>query len=154
MLELNVQLGVTLFNRPLNLYPFWPPFITILNKKKTTTIQVTYIYIIQNRKKDLSKFGVHFNSIIHKTIYGVCSIIFKKINLRCSDEKKSNLFRSNNVNLCTFCYYNNLFQGEYFQPYEISQENFSTILPNSDFNILLYFSVVGILGIRRNRGDN
>ena len=100
----------------------------ILNKKNATKIQVTYIYIIQNRKKDLSKFGVHFN-YIHKTIYGACSIIFKRINLRCSDEKRSNLFRSNNVNLCTFCYYSNLFHGEHFRPYEISQDKFFNHTP-------------------------
>jgi hypothetical protein len=29
--------------------------------------------------------------------------------------------------------------------------NFSTMLPNSDFKILLYLSLVGIVGIHRNR---
>ena len=32
--------------------------------------------------------------------------------------------------------------------------NFSTILPNPDFKILLYLSIVGIVGIHRNRGGN
>ena len=36
-----------------------------------------YIYIIQNRMKDFSKFSLHVNNI-HKMIYGACSNIFKK----------------------------------------------------------------------------
>jgi hypothetical protein len=46
------------------------------------------------------------------------------------------------------------FMENIFDLMKLAMINFSTILPNSDFNILLYFSVVGILGIRRNRGDN
>jgi hypothetical protein len=46
------------------------------------------------------------------------------------------------------------FMENIFDLMKLARINFSTILPNSDFNILLYFSVVGILGIRRNRGDN
>ena len=46
------------------------------------------------------------------------------------------------------------FMENIFDLMKLARINFSTILPNSDFSILLYFSVVGILGIRRNRGDN
>ena len=31
--------------------------------------------------------------------------------------------------------------------------NFSTMLPNPDFKILLYLSLVGIVGIHRSRGE-
>ena len=46
------------------------------------------------------------------------------------------------------------FMENIFDLMKLAGINFSTILPNSDFNILLYFSVVGIINIRRNRGDN
>ena len=46
------------------------------------------------------------------------------------------------------------FMENIFKLMKIAGINFSTILPNSDFKILLYLSVLGILGIRRNRGDN
>ena len=46
------------------------------------------------------------------------------------------------------------FMENIFNLIKIAGINFSTILPNSDFKILLYLSVLGILGIRRNRGDN
>jgi len=46
------------------------------------------------------------------------------------------------------------FMENIFNLIKIAGINFSTILPNSDFKILLYLGVFGILGIRRNRGDN
>ena len=47
------------------------------------------------------------------------------------------------------------FMENIFNLIELARINISTILINSDYKtFLLYFSVVGILGIRRNRGDN
>jgi hypothetical protein len=46
------------------------------------------------------------------------------------------------------------FMENIFNLMKLAGINFSTILPNSDFEILLYLSVVGIVGIHRNREDN
>ncbi len=47
------------------------------------------------------------------------------------------------------------FMENIFNLIELARINISTILINSDYKIfLLYFSVVGIIGIRRNRGGN
>ena len=46
------------------------------------------------------------------------------------------------------------FLGDIFTLMKLVGINFSTILPNPDFEILLYLSVVGIVGIHRNRGGN
>ena len=46
------------------------------------------------------------------------------------------------------------FMADIFTLMKLAGINFSTILPNPDFKILLYLSVVGIVGIHRNRGDN
>ena len=51
----------------------------------------------------------------------------------------------------------NYFMEDIFTLMKLVGINFSTILPNPDFEILLYLSlvgIVGIVGIRRNRGDN
>ena len=47
------------------------------------------------------------------------------------------------------------FMENIFNLIELSRINISNILLNSDYKIfLLYFSVVGIINIRRNRGGN
>ena len=47
------------------------------------------------------------------------------------------------------------FMENIFNLIELARINISTILINSDYKIfLLYFSVVGIFNIRRNRGGN
>jgi len=47
------------------------------------------------------------------------------------------------------------FMENIFNLIELARINISTILINSDYKtFLLYFSVVGIIGIRRNRGGN
>lgn len=43
------------------------------------------------------------------------------------------------------------FIEDIFKLMKFTEINFSTILPNSDFTILLYLSVVGIVGIPRKR---
>ena len=47
------------------------------------------------------------------------------------------------------------FMENIFNLFELARINISTILINSDYKIfLLYFSVVGLINIRRNRGGN
>ena len=47
------------------------------------------------------------------------------------------------------------FMENFFNLIELARINISTILINSGYKIfLLYFSVVGLIGIRRNRGGN
>jgi len=44
------------------------------------------------------------------------------------------------------------FMEDIFNLMKLARIHFSTIFLNSDFKILLYLSVVGIVGIHRNRG--
>jgi len=46
------------------------------------------------------------------------------------------------------------FMENIFNLLKLDGINFSTILPSPDFEILLYLSLVGIVGIHRNRGNN
>ena len=46
------------------------------------------------------------------------------------------------------------FMENIFNLLKLDGINFSTILPSPDFEILLYLSLVGIVGIHRNRGKN
>ena len=46
------------------------------------------------------------------------------------------------------------FMADIFNLMKLAGINFSTILSNPDFAILLCLSLVGIVNIRRNRGDN
>lgn len=46
------------------------------------------------------------------------------------------------------------FMADIFNLMKLAGINFSTILSNPDFAILLCLSIVGIVNIRRNRDDN
>jgi hypothetical protein len=48
----------------------------------------------------------------------------------------------------------NYFMGDFFNLMKLAGINISTILSNPDFKILLCLSLVGIVCIRRNKGDN
>ena len=48
----------------------------------------------------------------------------------------------------------NYFMEDFFNLMKLAEIKISTILPNPDFEILLCLSLVGIVCIHRNKGDN
>jgi flagellar biosynthesis protein FlhB len=105
-----------------------------LELKNTTIIQVAYIYIIQNKRMESMKDKRQKNQI-----GGV--------------PMKSNLMYF--VPIMSFVVFSFIiatyFMENIFSLMNAARINFSTILPNPDLKILLFFSVIGIFSIRRNR---
>ena len=48
----------------------------------------------------------------------------------------------------------NYFMEDFFNLMKLAEIKISTILPNPDFEILICLSIVGIVCIHRNKGDN